>query len=158
MAAARRSFTVRANRTLRQLVTPCFVSAAWKRVGATPRPLSRQFSSIWDTGATASMVTKRVVENLGLQTEGYMSLRHAGGEAKGVPIYHVDLLLYNNVQMGGIQVGLVELRDIDVLIGMDIINRGDFAVSNRDGATTFSFRIPSIESFDFVEEDGKYSR
>ena len=44
------------------------------------------------------------------------------------------------------------------LIGMDIINRGDFAVSNRDGATTFSFRIPSIESFDFVKEDGKYSR
>ena len=70
-----------------------------------------------------------------------------------VPIYHVDLLLYNNVQIADVRVGLVEVRDIDVLIGMDIINRGDFAVSNRDGSTTFSFRIPSIESFDFVKED-----
>ena len=46
-----------------------------------------------------------------------------------------------------------KLQGIDVLIGMDIINRGDFAVSNRNGATSFSFRIPSVEDFDFAAED-----
>ena len=38
----------------------------------------------------------------------------------------------------------------DVLIGMDIINLGDFAVSNVEGSTCFTFRMPSLEEFDFV--------
>lgn len=157
MVVKRRSFTVEASGLLHQLVTPCFVSVASKHVDATARPPSRQFRSIWDTGATLSMVSKGVVEELGLPTEGFINVRHAGGEAGGVPTYHVDLLLYNNVQIADVRVGLVEVRDIDVIIGMDIINRGDFAVSNREGATTFSFRIPSIESFNFVKDDEKYS-
>ena len=70
-----------------------------------------------------------------------------------MPTFRVDLLLYNNVQLEGVRVGLVHVREIDVIIGMDIINRGDFAVSNRNGATSFSFRIPSIADFDFVKDD-----
>ena len=45
------------------------------------------------------------------------------------------------------------LKDTDVLIGMDIINRGDFAVTNQNRKTKFSFRFPSIGDIDFVEED-----
>ena len=36
---------------------------------------------------------------------------------------------------------------------MDIITRGDFAVTNRGGKTTFSFRIPSQADIDFVKDD-----
>ena len=49
-------------------------------------------------------------------------------------------------------VAQTDLTGIDVLIGMDIINRGDFAVSNRNGKTMFSFRIPSMSDFDFQSE------
>jgi len=38
----------------------------------------------------------------------------------------------------------------DILIGMDVINMGDFAICNEDGRTTFSFRTPSIETIDFT--------
>ncbi len=149
----RRSFTIKASGILRQLVTPCFVSVATKLSGAADRPAQCQYSSIWDTGATFSMVSKRVVAELGLQEEGYANIHHAGGEAHHVPIYHVDLLLFNNVQVANARVGLVLAKNVEVIIGMDIINRGDFAISNRNGATTFSFRIPSVESFDFAAED-----
>jgi hypothetical protein len=44
-------------------------------------------------------------------------------------------------------------KGIDVVIGMDIVTRGDFAVTNRDGRTTFSFRIPSQSHIDFVADD-----
>ena len=43
----------------------------------------------------------------------------------------------------------------DILIGMDIIGVGDFAVTNRDGKTKFSFRLPSRADIDFVVEDKK---
>ena len=39
----------------------------------------------------------------------------------------------------------------EVLIGMDIIGAGDFAVTNSNGKTVMSYRYPSIERIDFVE-------
>jgi len=33
---------------------------------------------------------------------------------------------------------------------MDIITQGDFAVTNHNGVTKFSFRTPSMEHIDFV--------
>ncbi len=35
---------------------------------------------------------------------------------------------------------------------MAVITRGDFAVTNADGFTQFSFRTPSQEHIDFVAE------
>ncbi len=103
------------------------------------------------------MVNERVVDELKLPTDGFVNIQHAGGVAAAVPFYHVDFLLYNSSPIVDVRVGLSAVRDIDVIIGMDIINRGDFAVSNRNGATTFSFRIPSIEDFDFVKDDVIYT-
>ena len=37
------------------------------------------------------------------------------------------------------------LSDYEVVIGMDIISRGDFVFTNHEGHSTFSFRIPSEE-------------
>ena len=36
---------------------------------------------------------------------------------------------------------------------MDVITQGDFAVSNWDGRTAFSFRVPSRGEIDFVRDD-----
>ena len=60
------------------------------------------------------------------------------------------------MQFRGLPVNLGRLSgEAEVLIGMDIINRGDFAVTNRDGRTKFSFRIPSQADIDFVAEDAR---
>ena len=36
-----------------------------------------------------------------------------------------------------------------ILDGMDIISLGDFAITNQNGQTTFSFRIPSSQTIEF---------
>jgi hypothetical protein len=41
---------------------------------------------------------------------------------------------------------------IDVLIGMDIIGRGDFSVTCVGGKTCMSFRFPSKATIDYVAE------
>lgn len=43
----------------------------------------------------------------------------------------------------------------DILIGMDIITLGDFAITNVGGKTVFSFRTPSTKMIDYVEEINK---
>ena len=40
----------------------------------------------------------------------------------------------------------------DALIGMDVITRGDFVITNQNGKTTMSFRMPSLSNLDYVKE------
>jgi hypothetical protein len=45
-----------------------------------------------------------------------------------------------------------EIPGTDVLIGMDIISMGDFAITNARGKTIFSFVIPSLnKKISFIE-------
>ena len=39
-----------------------------------------------------------------------------------------------------------------LLIGMDIINLGDFALTHKNSQTVFSFQIPSTHEYDFVKQ------
>ena len=76
----------------------------------------------------------------------------ANGEADR-DIYYINLTLPNNVTVNNILAIGADLEDgIDLLIGMDIITQGDFSITNVDGVTIFSFRMPSISKIDYVEE------
>jgi hypothetical protein len=56
----------------------------------------------------------------------------------------------NEVGFLYLRVTQAKIKDADILIGMDIISAGDFVVTNYEGKTVFSFRIPSCECIDFV--------
>lgn len=116
------------------------------------------YLAIWDTGATHSAITKRVVDALKLQPTGVRETRHAGGKSSN-NTYLVNIALPNKVMIPHVRVTEVQLIPDDnvsddeqpqLLIGMDIIGLGDFAVTNTNGKTTFSFRIPSVEEIDFI--------
>jgi len=79
---------------------------------------------------------------------------HFGNETKVVPVYKVDIFLPNSV--GVIDVNATEavnIKEADLLLGMDIINMGDFAVTNAGGTTFFSFRFPPAAAHtDYVKQ------
>ena len=50
------------------------------------------------------------------------------------------------------RVAKVAAVGVDVIIGMDVIGAGDFAVTHQNGKTTFSFCCPSRKEIDFVNE------
>lgn len=65
----------------------------------------------------------------------------------------VNLLLPNAVEFVSVEVTLGKLAGpADMLLGMDIITNGDFSITNVGGETVFSFRIPSLETIDYVKE------
>jgi hypothetical protein len=110
---------------------------------------NEQWLATWDTGASMTCISKNIIDKYKLQPLSYATIATAQG-THDTGIYLVDLLLPNNLIVEGVRVAGVILSGFDILIGMDIINLGDFAVSSFDGKTTFSFRIPSIQTFDFV--------
>ncbi|MEK0338302.1 MAG: hypothetical protein QQN41_12795, partial [Nitrosopumilus sp.] len=40
----------------------------------------------------------------------------------------------------------------DIIIGMNIITQGDFSITNLNNQTWMSFRIPSLNATDYVQE------
>lgn len=109
------------------------------------------FIGIWDTGATTTCITKKVASVLNLIPIGTTITSTAGGN-KECNVYCVDIILPNNIAVMNIPVYEVHLTDEDVLIGMDIIKFGDFSITNYNGTTKLSFRIPSSKHIDYVDE------
>jgi hypothetical protein len=70
--------------------------------------------------------------------------------------YLINISLPNSTGIAGLRVTEGDLvGGIDGLVGMDIITTGDFSITNCEGKTCISFRIPSIATIDYVEEANK---
>src|SRR4030066_732103 len=152
MARPPKSFTAQYDGKVRVLITPVLISPAFDPKTTNPFPEHKQYNGIWDTGATNTVISRKVVDDLALKPIGMTLIRHAKGEDMS-EVYFVNIALPNKVGFSQIRVTEGILSGGDVLVGMDIITRGDFAVTHKDAKTTFSFRFPCIGHIDFVEED-----
>ncbi|MEO5950349.1 MAG: retroviral-like aspartic protease family protein [Candidatus Saccharimonadales bacterium] len=111
-----------------------------------------QFDGIWDTGATNTVITQVVVDRLKLPQTGVKEV-HTPQGSHTTPSYIVDLLFPGtDLEFNGLEVTLGTLPNCQVLIGMDVIGFGDFSVTNKDGLTVMSFRAPSKQRIDYVEQ------
>jgi hypothetical protein len=102
------------------------------------------------------VISADVVATCGLPVIGFEKV-HTVSRTETVEAYHVRIRLPNRVLVAPVKVTKGRITGGDVLIGMDIINQGDFAVSNVGGLTQFSFRIPSQVKIDFVDQDNRAS-
>ena len=130
-------------------MTTCEAAAAFDPA-ATLKPLMHQFQAIWDTGATNSVITQHVIDTCGLKPTGMKEVHGVHGSALS-ETFLVNIRLPNGVGFANIDVTRGELLGGHLLIGMDIITRGDFSITNV-GKTVFSFRVPSVTTVDFVKE------
>jgi len=115
-----------------------------------PKQAPQAFKAIWDTGATNSVITQKVIDQCGLKPTGMTRVITAQDTVE-TETFLVGIFLPNKVVANEVRVSRLPIHDADVLIGMDIIGQGDFAITNKDGKTVFSFRLPSTECIDFVK-------
>jgi len=148
-AVPQNSFTLKSNGgLLRVLSTPVEFSLPSVKTSRV------KFLGIWDTGATSTVITQKVVDTLGLKPIGIAFVNTASEHNVQTFEYLVDVYLYDGkVCVQNVRVTLGNISGgADCLIGMDIITLGDFAITNVNGITTFSFRIPSVQEIDFVKQ------
>lgn len=111
---------------------------------------SMEWLALWDTGATGSVITRKVVDTLDLKPVTVRRAATPQGEYDAY-CYYIDLTLPNGVTVKNLLAMEGQPAGCDILIGMNVISQGDFAVTNHNGKTTFSFRMPSCCEIDFVE-------
>lgn len=121
-----------------------------------------QFTALWDTGAETTHVVPRVVDAADLQSVGYRDSRGIDGTVTRRRAYRASILTFSGltVPKGAKEVSPSQLKihattvialeedsqlgGIDVLIGMDIIGAGDFALSyDSSGTRWVSYLHPS---------------
>lgn len=113
-------------------------------------------ASLWDTGAATTCISKNVVKTLNLTSNEEVYIDTPSGRSK-TKIYEIDIILPNEVYLKNIKVYETTIGDqgFDLLIGMDIIIKGDFCVSGVNGVITASFRYPvqGVTDYMFIGGD-----
>ena len=128
------------------IITDCFVVMP---DGVTDADGNRRYCKIenaaWDTGATNTVITPEIVTALGLEPSDKNAVSTLNGIID-VNTYLIDLCFENGYKIANLRVFSSEDYsdfDYDVLIGLDVITKGDFVVSTVNDETTFSFRMPA---------------
>ena len=109
---------------------------------------------LWDTGATDCAITKNLVSKLNLPVFTKAKVIGING-LQTANVHYIKFQLENkNSSLSTRVTACDELSDdgsIGFLIGMDLITKGDLVISNYNNNTVLSFRIPSLEEFDFTK-------
>ena len=155
-----KSFTVSYNGVSNVLTCELFITKACPENISLNQPIKiedynpKKYLAIWDTGATNTAISGKVARECDLKPIGVINVNHAGGSSLA-NTYIANLWLPNKTFILNVFVSEAPIFGADILIGMDIIIGGDFAVTHKDGKTVFSFRTPSIECIDFVKNPYK---
>ena len=147
-----KSFTGSYNEIKRVLRSPAKVARAHDP-SSYQHIVYKQYIGIWDTGDTGTVISSKVIQECGLKTTGMAKVEHIGGKHK-TNTYLINIILRNNVQI--VNLPVIEGKvtgGANILIGMDVITMGDFAVTNKGGKTVFSFQMPSVQCIDFTKQN-----
>ena len=112
--------------------------------------------ALWDTGAMLSAITPEIAQSLNLILFNRVRVNGINNISMA-DMVKVSIKLPNLVEVKNSNVTVCNLvRDIDLLIGMDIIQLGDFSISNGAGKTLFTFAMPPFEDkIDLYEKSVK---
>lgn len=148
-----KAFTSRATGTVDRILTKIEVFPAFGPEAGPPPNGGVKTEALWDTGASKSVISQELAKALNLTPVGQANVNHAGGIGVS-PTYLVAFWFPHHVGVSGILVTefLGAPGGFGAIVGMDMICRGDFAITNVASQTCVSFRMPSCETIDYVSE------
>jgi hypothetical protein len=113
----------------------------------TLQNISVELNMLWDTGASLTFIKPRVKEQLKLRvfgTDYSIHIAGIGGKVKA-DLTTLSICITNSLIIECLPVYVVDFPlNYDMVIGMNIINMGDFSVCSTDMKTSFSFIIPPL--------------
>lgn len=126
------------------------------------KDVSKEFPALIDTGATNTFVSTELATELALISVGITDTETAGGTNEKIKVYVADLSMWDGrvrfPKHKLFTANLTKQPGVEMLIGMDILIAGDLALTNQNGRTTVSFRVPSMTRIDFVSTANTINR
>jgi len=115
--------------------------------------LSLTTDALWDTGASISAVTPEIQKQLKATPIDKKTISGIHS-TQIVDVVYITLELPNHVIKKNIEVVVCNITsNVGMILGMDIISMGDFALSNGNDQTLISFAVPPFEEkIDFARK------
>lgn len=118
----------------------------------------KAMKALWDTGATCTCIAQSVADEIGLVRVNERDLIGADNKPFKADVFCVRMqmghFIIENIEVCGIP---MEGKAENMIIGMDVITKGDLSITNYQGKTFLTFREPSLEKIDYVEEIDQYN-
>ena len=149
------AITYKADRLLSRVITRLSIQHAEEFCVPRGLPLKPvEVRAMWDTGSTGCCVIEKLAKALNLISIASLDLTSANG-SKPANVYLLDIFFPDNTRAKNVVAAeIIPSGEFEIIIGMNIIARGDFALSNDQGKTVLAFRLPSAHSpIDFSEQE-----
>lgn len=98
--------------------------------------------ALWDTGASSSCISERMARKLGLRpVDTGIGISSIGQQ--DILYYIVDVCLSDDIIFKNMKIACfpLENHNVDFIIGMDIIAKGNLMIRNNNGKTEVEFSI-----------------
>ncbi len=105
-----------------------------------------------DTGCSHTCISEELAQKMNLSSIG--KDQYIGADTKvNCFRYLVSIYIDRDIDCGTLEVGTFKKQDRpeDVLIGMDILNKCDLAITNSNGNTKITIEMPSKRNLDFTK-------
>lgn len=111
-------------------------------------------SGIIDTGCSHTCISEELAEKMSLISLGKVEYSMVGDAKQKVNCYKANIMIDNTIPCGDIEVGSYHKGDAfyDVIIGMDILSKCDFAITSASGHMVLTMEYPSKRNLDFTKE------
>jgi hypothetical protein len=153
------------NGLAREVISPVSVKVpgSFKTLDQTPY----KTKALWDTGATNTVITENLCSRLKLPPISRTKVQGIYKE-ETKNVYLLDIIIAEKVFIQNVRITTANKissasDEIEVLLGMDIINLGDFAITATMGnqnipCTVFSYRFPhGPECIDYAQEIDRFN-
>lgn len=138
-----------------QLIIDCALTKPSEQVSG----IKQDVKALWDTGAQITCISQKLVDALALQPEDSIDITGAENQAFKTEVYGIQLIMGKFV-IPYLRVAKLSMENSnhDMIIGMDVIGKGDLSITNYNGRTFLTFREPSIECIDYVSEINLFNK
>ena len=149
-----RTLFVQYEKRVNEIYTPVQIAS----MGASGTGAPVEIDALWDTGAEVSCIKQSLWDKLKLRQPKHSErtvISGIGGDISANSA-SVRIWLTSDLLIRLWPVYVVDFPgDAELLIGMDIITLGDFAICNSDGKTSVSFAVPPFpDRVDFAKKAG----
>jgi len=134
---SKNSFAINYNSEIGEIIVN--ISAFNQKTG-----IGMNLKALWDTGANCCVISENIAKKLKLPNIAEVQMKHANGIAI-VKTHMLSLMLPNNILFKDIRaMSCKPIHSFDMIIGMNVISKGNMYIIHNKAGIKFSFKYPPI--------------
>lgn len=132
------TFTFKSKGILDRIVTPCIVDMSDYKTNS--ENAKETVKALWDTGSTVTVLSELLVDKMGLIPSDISRVSGWDGKPITTNTYNIDILL-DDIKIEFINAVRGPLKNVDMIIGMDVLSQGNLRITHPEYSTLLEFHL-----------------